>query len=296
MRLSGRTMVITGAAGGIGSAIARRCHSEGARVAVTDRDEAPLRKLGEELGDGHLALPADITDETQLGGLLARVETELGPVDVFCANAGVAVGGDPVQTPHAVWEQAFAVNVRAHILAARLLLPGWLQRGEGYFVAVASAAGLLTQIGSAPYSVSKHAAVAFAEWLSVTYGDRGLHVSCICPMGVRTAMEGKGPGALEDLSATRCAARARCSSRTTSLRWYARRSRRSAFSGHRIPRCLRSSSEKPQTTTDGWPVCDAYNAPHKRRLGTHRLQPSPAGLARRQPDGRHDADGFRCLT
>lgn len=194
-------MVITGAGGGIGSAIARRCHSEGARIAVTDRDEAGLQKLGEELGDGHLALPADVTDESQLRALLAEVETELGPVDVFCANAGVAVGGDPVQTPDAVWEQAFAVNVRAHILAARLLLPGWLERGEGYFVAVASAAGLLTQIGSAPYSVSKHAAVAFAEWLSVTYGDRGLRVSCICPMGVRTAMlEGTGSGALEDLS------------------------------------------------------------------------------------------------
>jgi NAD(P)-dependent dehydrogenase (short-subunit alcohol dehydrogenase family) len=107
---------------------------------------------------------------------------------VFFANAGVAIGEDPVSTPDEVWDLAFGVNVRAHILAARRLVPGWLERGEGYFVATASAAGLLTQIGSAPYAVTKHAAVAFAEWLSVTYGDEGIRVSCLCPMGVRTAM------------------------------------------------------------------------------------------------------------
>jgi NAD(P)-dependent dehydrogenase (short-subunit alcohol dehydrogenase family) len=201
MRLHGRTVVITGAGGGIGQALARRCRAEGARVAVTDRDEAALQRLGEELGDGHLALAADVTDDDQMRSLLASVEAELGAVDVFCANAGVAVGGGPVETPDAVWDQAFGVNVRAHIVAVRALLPGWLERGEGYFVAMASAAGLLTQIGSAPYSVSKHAAVAFAEWLSVTYGDRGLRVSCICPMGVRTPMlEGTGTGALADLA------------------------------------------------------------------------------------------------
>jgi NAD(P)-dependent dehydrogenase (short-subunit alcohol dehydrogenase family) len=130
----------------------------------------------------------DVTDAGALGSLIDRVETELGPVDVFFANAGVAIGTDPLETPDEVWELAYAVNVRAHMLAARRLLPGWLARGEGYFVATASAAGLLTQIGSAPYAVTKHAAVAFAEWLSVTYGERGLRVSCLCPMGVRTAM------------------------------------------------------------------------------------------------------------
>jgi NAD(P)-dependent dehydrogenase (short-subunit alcohol dehydrogenase family) len=121
-------------------------------------------------------------------------------VDLFCANAGVAIGGDPVETPDVVWDRALAVNVRSHVLATRLLLPGWLERGEGYFVSVASAAGLLTQIGSAPYAVSKHAAVAFSEWLSVTYGDRGVRVSCVCPMGVRTAMLEPGhDGALDEL-------------------------------------------------------------------------------------------------
>ena len=188
MKLDGRTVVVTGAAGGIGRALALRCAREGARVAVTDIQTESLERVANELDAGHLALVADVTDEVAIAALLDRVESELGPVDVFFANAGVAIGEDPVDTPDAVWDLAFEVNVRAHILAARRLLPGWLERGEGYFVATASAAGLLTQIGSAPYAVTKHAAVAFAEWLSVTYGDRGIRVSCLCPMGVRTSM------------------------------------------------------------------------------------------------------------
>ena len=188
MKLAGRTVVVTGGAGGIGRALALRCAAEGARVAVTDIPAERLARVGEELGDGHLAVAADVTDERALGALLSEVESELGRVEVFFANAGVAIGEDPVDTPDEVWDLAFSVNIRAHILAARRLLPGWLERGEGYFVTTASAAGLLTQIGSAPYAVTKHAAVAFAEWLSVTYGDRGIRVSCLCPMGVRTAM------------------------------------------------------------------------------------------------------------
>jgi NAD(P)-dependent dehydrogenase (short-subunit alcohol dehydrogenase family) len=188
MRLDGRTVVVTGAAGGIGRALALRCASEGARVAATDIQDEPLQRVANELGSGHLAMAADVTDEEALGALISQVESELGPVEVFFANAGVAIGEDPVSTPDEVWDLAFAVNIRAHVLAARRLLPGWLERGEGYFVATASAAGLLTQIGSAPYAVTKHAAVAFAEWLSVTYGDQGIGVSCLCPMGVRTAM------------------------------------------------------------------------------------------------------------
>ena len=188
MRLAGRTVVVTGAAGGIGRALALRCAAEGARVALTDVQAEGLAAVGEELGAGGLALPADVTDADALDGVIGRVESELGPVDVFFANAGVAIGEDPVSTPDEVWDLAFAVNVRSHVFAARRLLPGWLERGSGYFVATASAAGLLTQIGSAPYAVTKHAAVAFAEWLSVTYGERGVRVSCLCPMGVRTAM------------------------------------------------------------------------------------------------------------
>jgi len=188
VKLDGRVVVVTGAAGGIGRALALRCASEGARVAATDVQADVLRGVGDELGAGHLALACDVTDEDAVDSLMDRVEAELGPVEVFFANAGVAIGEDLLDTPDAVWDQAFAVNIRAHVLAARKLLPGWLSRGEGYFVATASAAGLLTQIGSAPYAVTKHAAVAFAEWLSVTYGERGIRVSCLCPMGVRTAM------------------------------------------------------------------------------------------------------------
>jgi NAD(P)-dependent dehydrogenase (short-subunit alcohol dehydrogenase family) len=195
MRLAGRTVVVTGAAGGIGRALAFRCAAEGARVAVTDVRAEALEGVGRELGAGHLAVAADVTDSEAVSGLIDHVEAELGSVEVFFANAGVAVGEDPVDTPDEVWDLAFAVNVRAHVFAARRLLPGWLSRGEGYFVATASAAGLLTQIGSAPYAVTKHAAVAFAEWLSVTYGERGVRVSCLCPMGVRTAMlAGEGLG------------------------------------------------------------------------------------------------------
>jgi NAD(P)-dependent dehydrogenase (short-subunit alcohol dehydrogenase family) len=190
VKLGGRTVVVTGAAGGIGRALALRCAAEGARVAVADIQAEGLERVGAELGSSGLAVPADVTDAGALNRLIDRVESDLGPVEVFFANAGVAIGEDPVDTPDAVWDLAFAVNVRAHVLAARRLLPGWLDRGEGYFVATASAAGLLTQIGSAPYAVTKHAAVAFAEWLSVTYGEQGIRVSCLCPMGVRTAMLG----------------------------------------------------------------------------------------------------------
>jgi NAD(P)-dependent dehydrogenase (short-subunit alcohol dehydrogenase family) len=127
-----------------------------------------------------------VTDPGHADALIGAAESAFGPVDLFCANAGVAIGED-LATP-AEWNLAFGVNIRAHILAAERLIPGWLERGSGYFLSTASAAGIASQIGSAPYAVTKHAAVAFAEWLSITYGDRGVGVSCLCPMGVNTAM------------------------------------------------------------------------------------------------------------
>ena len=201
MNVEGRTALITGAARGIGRALALACAVAGARVAITDVLADQLVAVRDELpGEGHFAVACDLTDDDAITAMVAAVRDRFGPLEVCFANAGVAVGTDPLQTSPDTWELAFDVNVRQHVRLARLLLPDWLERGEGYFVATASAAGLLTQIGSAPYAVTKHAAVAFAEWLSVSYGDRGLRVSCLCPMGVDTAMlNASQTGTLESL-------------------------------------------------------------------------------------------------
>jgi NAD(P)-dependent dehydrogenase (short-subunit alcohol dehydrogenase family) len=192
MEIAGKVVVVTGGAGGIGSALARRFHREGANaVVVLDRDgegaQTVAGPLEAERPGTALGAACDVAAEADLVAILRHAEATFGPIDVFCANAGIGIGTD-LETPDADWQAALDVNVMAHVYAARTLVPGWLERGDGYFVTTASAAGLLTQIGSAPYAVSKHAAVAFAEWLSVTYGDRGLKVSCLCPMGVNTAM------------------------------------------------------------------------------------------------------------
>jgi NAD(P)-dependent dehydrogenase (short-subunit alcohol dehydrogenase family) len=196
MELGGRVVAVTGGGRGIGRALALRMAREGATgVAVGDLLGDNAQRVASEIeaaGGKAVAVGADIATEDGVEALVGAAEEAFGPVDVFCANAGVAIGTDPVETPEDVWDTALAVNIRAHVLAAKRLLPGWLERGEGYFLATASAAGLVTQIGSAPYAVTKHAAVAFAEWLSVTYGDRGLRVSCLCPMGVNTAMLNAG--------------------------------------------------------------------------------------------------------
>jgi NAD(P)-dependent dehydrogenase (short-subunit alcohol dehydrogenase family) len=199
MELTDRVAVVTGGASGIGRALAWRLAEEGARgVVVADLDAPGAQAVASEISERALGVGCDVADEAQVIDLVARAEEAFGPVDLFCANAGVAVGTD-LETPEEVWELALGVNVRAHLHAAKALLPGWLERGEGYFLTTASAAGLLTQIGSAPYAVTKHAAVAFAEWLSVTYGDRGVRVSCLCPMGVRTGMTQVPDDAPEDL-------------------------------------------------------------------------------------------------
>jgi NAD(P)-dependent dehydrogenase (short-subunit alcohol dehydrogenase family) len=189
MDLAGRHVVITGAAGGIGSALARRFHADGARVVLSDLHGAEA--VAAEL-PGSISVAADIGTEAGNNALIDAAEAAFGPIDLFFANAGVAIGTDPMDA-EGTWELAFDVNLHAHRWAARRLLPGWLERGEGYFCSTASAAGLLSQIGSAPYAVTKHGAVAFAEWLAVTYGARGLKVSCLCPQGVNTAMLNAGP-------------------------------------------------------------------------------------------------------
>jgi NAD(P)-dependent dehydrogenase (short-subunit alcohol dehydrogenase family) len=192
MELTGRVAVVTGGASGIGRAVARRLAAEGARgVVVADLDGPGAEAVAAELGERAVGVACDVTDDAQVGELIARAEETFGPVDLFFANAGIGTGSG-LDAEDELWERSWAVNVNAHVLAARRLVPGWVERGEGYFVSTASAAGLLSQIGDAPYSVTKHAAVAFAEWLSLTYGDRGLRVSCLCPMGVNTAMLNAG--------------------------------------------------------------------------------------------------------
>ncbi|MFF8615493.1 SDR family oxidoreductase [Streptomyces sp. NPDC015350] len=176
----GAGVVVTGAGGGIGAALARRFAEEGARVVVNDLDAAGIGPLAEEIGAVAVVGDASrIVDE-------ARDALD-GTIDVYCANAGLASPGD-VLADEEVWAAAWDVNVMAHVRAARALLPAWLERGSGRFVSTASAAGLLTMIGAAPYSVTKHGAVAFAEWLSLTYRHRGVKVHAICPQGVRTDM------------------------------------------------------------------------------------------------------------
>ena len=200
MDLSGKHTVITGAANGIGRGLARRFHQAGANVVVADLDrsgaEAVAAELDSQRPGSAIGIGADVGTEQGNIDLIRTAEATFGVVDLFFANAGVGIGTD-LETPEAQWDLAFAVNVHAHRWAAKHLLPAWLDRGEGYFCSTASAAGLLSQIGSAPYSLTKHAAVAFAEWMSLTYGDRGLRVSCLCPQGVNTNMLNQGdvPGA-----------------------------------------------------------------------------------------------------
>ncbi|HWK25404.1 MAG TPA: SDR family oxidoreductase [Solirubrobacter sp.] len=186
MDVAGKVVVITGGASGIGAALAYRFADAGAQgIVVADLDQEGATDVASDL-DRAIAVSCDVADPAHADVLIGAAEQAFGPVDLYCANAGVAVGAE-LATP-AEWDLALNVNVRAHIAAAERLLPGWLERGAGYFLATASAAGLASQIGSAPYAVSKHAAVAFAEWLSITYGDRGVRVSCLCPMGVNTPL------------------------------------------------------------------------------------------------------------
>ena len=186
MIIEDKCVVVTGAASGIGAALARRFAREGARgVVVADRHEDALAHVAQEIDA--LAVSCDVTEPAQIAALVERAEEKYGPIDLFCSNAGViAIGGEGVSDDD--WRLSIDVNVMAHVYAARVLVPRMIERGGGYLLQTASAAGLLTQIGSAPYSVTKHAALAFAEWLAITYGDEGIKVSVLAPQAVRTAM------------------------------------------------------------------------------------------------------------
>ncbi len=186
MNVRGKVVVVTGGGSGIGRALCVRFAAEGARgIVIADLNEAAATEVAEQIGGR--ALRTDVAREQDVLGLVAAVVHEFGSIDLFCSNAGIFTAGGET-CPNGEWQRIWEINVMAHVYAARALIPLMVARGEGYLLNTASAAGLLTQLGSAPYAVTKHAAVAFAEWLSTTYGHLGIRVSCLCPQGVRTPM------------------------------------------------------------------------------------------------------------
>lgn len=187
MKIKEKVVVVTGGANGIGRALCRRFAAEGARaVVVADLDADGAAALAKEIGG--LAVTTNVTHEEDIVRLVAQTTEAYGPIDLFCANAGIFGEFGGTEVPNQGWQQIWDVNVMSHVYSARAVLPGMLVRGSGYLLNTASAAGLLTQVGAAPYSVTKHAAVAFAEWLAIMHGDAGIKVSCLCPQGVRTQM------------------------------------------------------------------------------------------------------------
>jgi NAD(P)-dependent dehydrogenase (short-subunit alcohol dehydrogenase family) len=186
MRVQNKVVVVTGGANGIGRALCRRFAAEGARtIVVADIEHEAARALAAEIGG--LAMDADVSSESDIQMVVDEVLKRYGQIDLFCSNAGVGVEGDCC-APDRDWLRSWEINVMGHVYASRAVLPGMLARRDGYLLQTVSAAGLLTMLGSAPYAVSKHAALGLAEWLSITYGDQGIKVSALCPMGVKTRM------------------------------------------------------------------------------------------------------------
>lgn len=193
MQLAGKVVVVTGGANGIGKALCERFHTEGAaRVVVVDLEQDNARRVAETL-DGD-AYGVDVRDESQVAAMVEDVEKRHGRIDLFCSNAGIIAGdGEPwwaTSAPNSTWQAMWDIHVMAHVYAARACLPAMIERGEGYFLNTASAAGLLNQVGDAAYSTTKHAAIGFAEALAITHGDDGIKVSVLCPQAVATRMIG----------------------------------------------------------------------------------------------------------
>ena len=186
MELKDKIVVVTGGASGIGKALCRRFHAEGAKaVVVVDMNSTGAAGVAAEIGS--TAMTADVSKEGDIVNVIDQTENNIGPIDLFCSNAGIAVIGG-VETSEKAWEKSWGVNVMSHIYAARTLVPRMIERGGGYLLNTASAAGLLNQIGSASYGVTKHAAVGFGEWLALTHAHEGIKVSLLCPQAVNTPM------------------------------------------------------------------------------------------------------------
>ena len=191
MKVADKVAIVTGGGNGIGAALSAKLAQRDARIVIADLDgdaaQAVADAINAERPRVAVAAGGDVSDTATIQRLITLADKEFGPVDLYFANAGIT-GVSGLDVTDDEWDQSIDVNLRAHIRAAQLLVPGWVERGEGYFVSTASAAGLLTQLGSATYSVTKHAAVGFAEWLNITFGDQGVRVSCLCPMGVNTKL------------------------------------------------------------------------------------------------------------
>ena len=186
MQVTDKVIVVTGGASGIGKALCYRFAREGAKaITVVDIDEEGARAVADAING--LAIKCDVSKEEEIINVVKQTEEKIGPIDMFCSNAGIMIEG-VIEAPNESWQRIWEINVMAHVYAARAVIPGMIERGGGYLLNTSSAAGLLTQIGSAPYSVTKHAAVGLAENLAITYGDKGIKVSVLCPQAVRTEM------------------------------------------------------------------------------------------------------------
>ncbi|NKB33626.1 MAG: SDR family NAD(P)-dependent oxidoreductase [Pseudomonadales bacterium] len=201
MQVKDRVVVVTGAASGIGKALCERFANEGASaIVVTDINSEGVRATVSDINDQTqtLGITCDVGKEEEVEELVAKTLDAFGHIDLFCSNAGIFTpGGENIATDK--WQAIWDINLMSHVFAARAVLPGMLERGEGYLLNTSSAAGLLNQVGSAPYAVTKHAAIGFAEWLSITYGNKGIRVSVLCPQAVRTAMTAGGDGGVAGL-------------------------------------------------------------------------------------------------
>lgn len=197
MQIRDKIVVVTGAASGIGRALAQKFASEGAKLVVcSDINAEGAAATAKQIGG--IAISADVGKEADVRRLIETVEAQHGPIDLFFSNAGIGIGGG-AEVSDDRWQKIWDINVMAHVWAARYLVPRMIARGGGYLLSTASAAGLLSQIGSAPYAVTKHAAVGLAEWLAITHGDQGIKVSVLCPQAVRTAMTAGNAGGVASI-------------------------------------------------------------------------------------------------